>query len=108
MADGDGVYLSQSPEVPKRVELFAESSSNKIVEDKKLMNENEGMMIEETLEKKEEEVKKEGIEEEEKIEHDDQSDVSYEENETNVKNMEEEKFAFLKCFFLNLFFEKTK
>ena len=93
MADGDGVYLSQSPETLKKVELFAENSSNKIVEEKKIMNENEGMMIEESLDKKEEEVKKEGIEEEEeKIEHDDQSDVSYEENETNVKNMEEEKF----------------
>lgn len=108
MADGDGVYLSQSPEAPKKVELFAESSSNKIVEEKKIMNENEGMMIEETLEKKEEEVKKEGIEEEEeKIELDDQSDLSYEENETNVRNMEEEKFEFL-GFFMNLFFQKKK
>ena len=95
LGDVNGVYLSQIPENPRKVELFADSSSNKIVEATKNFNpnENEGMMIEEPVEKKEEEVKNEMIEEEEeKIEQDDQSDVSYDENEANLKNMEEEKF----------------
>jgi hypothetical protein len=93
MWDINGVHLSQSPINPQRVELFAESSSNKIVEKLVHLNENEEMIIEEANQKEEEKQNTMIEEEEEKIEEkpDNQSDLSYEENEAQLINIEEEK-----------------
>lgn len=87
------VVLSQNPQESHTIELFAETSTNKIVE--KLNKTKEEMIIEENTHPKEK--ANNNIEfEEEKIEEENyeegQSDLSYEENEEIAKNMGEEKF----------------
>lgn len=88
----DVVLLSENSQNSQAIELFAETSTNKIVE--KLNKTKEEMIIEENISKDNNnnnkiEVEEEKIEEEN---YDGQSDLSYEENEEMAKNMEEEKF----------------
>ena len=95
MTDENGVIFKQKCEIPEKISLFADKSSNCIKEE--LLNKNENLIeIEEITDKNK---KNEGIEEE-KIEEEvdivgqiekEGSDVSFEENEAIATNMEEEK-----------------
>lgn len=92
MEDNKDTNLFQIPLIPKNVELFAENSSNRITENlAKNINQTEEMVIEEIIHK--EEVKEEEMieEEDDNVKIDDDSDVSYEENEFLAQNIEEEK-----------------
>lgn len=100
----NGVYLSQSPTNPVKVELFAEGSQNRICEGgSQLQTELGAMMIEEGEVCKGDKEEGKTMEEEEKLDPEDDdndNDVSYDEDDAKMLNMEEEKFLYSIIFIL--------
>ncbi len=96
----NAVILSQNSTNNEKVEIFANNSTDRIID--KIVRNSEGnaenteeMAIEEEITVKKNDIIEEEEEEKKAETQEDQSDLSYEEDELFTNNMEEEKFIFL-------------